>query len=214
MSWHGVALALSLLALLANALVIAALVGFLLSRGSATVHGAWETARDVLAPYALPAAVVVAAVATLGSLYFQFGAGFTPCDFCWFQRICMYPESLLLGIAAARRDLTTARWYVLPLAVVGSCISIYQTQLQWFPTQVQGNCASAGGVSCSSAQFLDLGFVSIPYLAGSAFLLVITLLLMARHPDEVGEGVDEEEDVDEAESAAGSGPSRRPALSR
>lgn len=50
--------------------------------------------------YTLYMAWMVAVVATLGSLYFSEIRGFIPCELCWYQRILMYPLSLILGIAA------------------------------------------------------------------------------------------------------------------
>jgi disulfide bond formation protein DsbB len=185
----NVATALAVLALAANALVLSALGGFLLSRTSAPMRDNWERARDVLAPYALPGALVVAVIATGGSLWFQFGALLTPCDLCWFQRICMYPQSLLLGIAVARRDLYTARRYMAPLAACGALISVYHYQLERFPSQPAPNCGTSGPV-CSVAYFNIFNFISISYMAGSAFLLIVTLLLMAREPQ--GEWDEEE----------------------
>lgn len=179
----NVATALAVLALAANALVLAALGGFLLSRTSASMRDSWERARDVLAPYALPGAFVVAVIATGGSLWFQFGAQLTPCDLCWFQRICMYPQSLLLGIAVARRDLYTARRYMAPLAACGALISTYHYQLERFPSQPTASCG-VGQPVCSVAPFNIFNFISISYMALSAFLLIVTLLLMAREPQE------------------------------
>ena len=46
-------------------------------------------------------AFLVAATATLGSLYFSEVAHFVPCRLCWFQRIAMYPA---VGDPARRRD--------------------------------------------------------------------------------------------------------------
>ncbi|MFQ5409937.1 MAG: disulfide bond formation protein B, partial [Anaerolineales bacterium] len=42
----------------------------------------------------------VALSAMLGSLYFSEVAGFVPCKLCWYQRILMYPLTLitLVGI--------------------------------------------------------------------------------------------------------------------
>jgi disulfide bond formation protein DsbB len=179
MMLDDVATVLAVLALIANALVVAALLGFLLSRAGRPLRGAWDAARDAITPVALPSAFIVAVIATAGSLWFQFGAGLTPCEFCWLQRICMYPQSLLLGIAAFRRELFTARRYFLPIVVVGVGLSIYQYQLQRNPGEPQV-CGIAGQPSCAGTYFNIFGFITIPYLALSAFLLIITLLLMAR----------------------------------
>ena len=53
---------------------------------------------------ALTLAWIVALVAMLGSLYFSEVAHFIPCEYCWYQRIAMYPLVLILGIAAYRQD--------------------------------------------------------------------------------------------------------------
>jgi disulfide bond formation protein DsbB len=182
-----VATVLAVLALIANVLVAAALVGLLLSRFVQPLRDAWDMTRDAITPFALPSAFIVAVVATAGSLWFQFGAGLIPCEFCWLQRICMYPLSLLLGIAAFRGDLYTARRYFVALAVAGAGLSTYHYQLERIPSQPEV-CGAGGQPVCSSAPFNIFGFISIAYLALSAFLLVVTLLLMARESQREWEG--------------------------
>lgn len=198
-----VATVLAVLALLANLLVAAAVVGLVLSRFVAPLRDAWEVTRDVITPYALPGAFIVAVVATAGSLWFQFGAGLDPCEFCWLQRICMYPQSLLLGIAAFRGDLSTARRYFLPIVLVGVGLSTYHYQLERNPGQPQV-CGGGGGPVCSAAPFNIFGFISIAYLALSAFLLITTLLLIARQAEPGWEG-------EEPAAAGEAGPVRLPA---
>lgn len=59
----------------------------------------------------------VSVIATLGSLYLSEIKGFLPCDLCWFQRIFMYPLTILLGIAYFKDDVGIAK-YVLPLSFI------------------------------------------------------------------------------------------------
>ena len=47
-------------------------------------------------------AFIVALVSMCGSLYYSDVLGYEPCKMCWYQRICMYPEVLLLGLALYR----------------------------------------------------------------------------------------------------------------
>ena len=75
---------------------------------------------------------IIATTSMLGSLYLSEVAKFVPCKLCWYQRICMYPLALILGIAAARRD-RTVRVYVLPLAGIGAAIAAYHSWIQAFP---------------------------------------------------------------------------------
>src|SRR5215471_12279989 len=56
--------------------------------------------RDTMLGGELWAAWVIALGATLGSLYFSQIANFVPCELCWFQRIAMYPMSVILLIGA------------------------------------------------------------------------------------------------------------------
>src|SRR5579863_6083473 len=87
----------ALLALLADALVLLIAVAFVVSRTSPAGRERWGRFRDGISPFALQIAWIVAVLATFGSLFLQYIEHFDPCEFCWFQRICMYPLSLLLG---------------------------------------------------------------------------------------------------------------------
>jgi disulfide bond formation protein DsbB len=115
----------------------------------------------------------VASLATAGSLYFSEVVGFVPCLLCWYQRIAMYPLVLVLGVGLLRGD--TGVWrYGLPLSVVGLVISSYHVALQFRPSLELIPCGT--GVSCSGRYVTVFGFVSIPVMAGAAFLLITTLL--------------------------------------
>ena len=76
----------------------------------------------------------VATASMLGSLYYSEVADFVPCDYCWYQRIAMYPLAFILVIGAIRRD-RGAMYTALPLAAIGLGIAIYHYQLQLFPEQ-------------------------------------------------------------------------------
>src|SRR3954453_17944867 len=87
-----------------------------------------------LSDVALWLAWLVAAVATAGSLYYSLVAHFEPCELCWYQRICIYPLTVFLFVAAVRRDRSV--WLsVVPLTAIGGVIAAYHTQLQAFPEQ-------------------------------------------------------------------------------
>lgn len=167
----------AVLALIADAMVVVVVMAFLLTRTSDASRAQWTRFRDGVTPFALHFAWVVAMLATLGSLYLSQIAGDYPCEFCWFQRICMYPLSLLLGIAAFRGDLQIAKRYFITLPVVGAIIAIYHYQLEHVTNEPHGYC---GPTSCSTPLFNIFGFISVPFLSMAGFLLIITLLLVAR----------------------------------
>lgn len=119
----------------------------------------------------LTLAMVVAWVATLGSLYFSDVMGFVPCRLCWFQRIFMYPLAVIIPVGILRHDRGIAA-SVLPLAAIGGSISLYHVLLQktgWF----RDACSALGEVPCSAAYIQWLGFITIPVLALTAFSLIL-----------------------------------------
>jgi|SRR5580700_375441 disulfide bond formation protein DsbB len=194
----------AVLALVADALVLLIVIAFAISRTSAVARERWGRLRDGITPFALQVAWIAAVLATFGSLYLQFGEQLNPCEFCWFQRICMYPLSLLLGIAAFRGDIQVAKRYFIGLAVVGAGLAVYHYQLERVPGEPTV-CGSA--VPCNVAVINVFGFISVPFLSMAAFLLITTLLLMARsrgdeYDDEefdIVEGVVEIQPGDDAE---------------
>jgi disulfide bond formation protein DsbB len=89
----------------------------------------------------------------------------------------MYPIAVILGIAAYRRD-TSVRVYVAPVAAVGGAIAVYHYFIQWFPRLEATACTTA--VPCTGVWFRVFGFISIPYMALSAFTLVLVLMWVLR----------------------------------
>lgn len=127
-------------------------------------------------PLWLYLAWLVALGATAGSLYFSEVRLFVPCALCWWQRIFMYPLVPLLGIATFRQDLQVWR-YALPLSAVGLATSTYHYLIQKVPGMAPP-ATCAGGVPCT-AQYIDwFGFVTIPFLAGVAFLMITVALVV------------------------------------
>jgi hypothetical protein len=170
----------AILALLAFAFVAIVVVVRLLAIGSSSARGWYRTIAAAIEPYALGMALVVAALAMVGSLYFSEIAQFEPCRLCWYQRIAMYPLVVILTIAVVRRD-DGARVYVRALAAIGALISAYHVALEWIPALDTGACGT--GPACTIVWFRELGFISLPTLALAAFLLILTLVSV-RGPDD------------------------------
>src|SRR5438045_3956313 len=124
---HNTIVVLSVLGVIGQVLIgIMLLVGLLALAG---VRAPLDGIRRLLWGYELWAAFVVAAIATGGSLFFSQIANFTPCELCWFQRICMYPLSILALLLAWQGDHRAAR-YLIPLPVVGASVSIYHLLIE------------------------------------------------------------------------------------
>ena len=131
---------------------------------------------DDVAANSLWLGMIVAAVTMAGSLYYSLGAHFTPCELCWYQRICVYPLSIVLLIAAVRRDFGVWR-YGLPPALVGIVIAAYHTQLQAFPSQATF-CSLTN--PCTIRYVWQFGFVSLPLMDLAALTFITAMLLLAR----------------------------------
>ena len=117
----------------------------------------------------------IATLATLGSLFYSEISGFVPCTFCWYERIVMYPLVIILGIGILKKNKEI--WiYGLPFSLIGLLISIYHYQLQIFPNQKSVSCTTEA--SCSGSWIMEFGFVTMPFMALSTFLLISVLLLI------------------------------------
>ena len=120
----------------------------------------------------LAAGTIVAAVATAWSLYLSLGLGLLPCELCWYQRILMYPLTVILGVAALENRSGVYRT-ALPLSVLGAGIAAYHSWLQ--VSGGSGTCSIGGG--CSAVQYRFLG-LSVPNLSLIAFVLVSLALVV------------------------------------
>ncbi|MFN4214433.1 disulfide oxidoreductase [Exiguobacterium sp.] len=134
--------------------------------------------RSFFNRYGLYVAWLVSLTATLGSLYFSEIRGFVPCELCWVQRIFMYPLVFLLGIGVFTDDRSVKK-YVLPLSIVGGLISLYHYLVQKVPGFADIKpCAQ--GVPCNVQYINWFGFVTIPFLALTAFTIITLLLLTVK----------------------------------
>jgi len=134
-------------------------------------------------------ALLAAWIAMLGSLYFSEVAHYIPCTLCWYQRILMYPLTLVLAIGLLRRDENTPL-LVLPFSVLGIGVSTYHVLLEktdWF----SGAATCQVGVPCTVLWINWFGFITIPFLALIAFLIITVMAVVAR---QAGEPAPMEED--------------------
>jgi disulfide bond formation protein DsbB len=171
---HDVIAALAVLGVAGQVLgAILIVIGLLALVG---VRGPLRAVGGALWGYELWAAFVVAAIATGGSLFLSEVAGFVPCELCWYQRICMYPLSLLTLFAAYHGDYRFAR-YLLPFPVVGAGVSIYHLLVENHVIATPAACQVGAG--CTVKWINYFGYMTIPTLALTAFVLLIGFLALA-----------------------------------
>lgn len=135
--------------------------------------------QNFFAKYGLLLAFVIALSATLSSLFYSEIAGYAPCTLCWYQRIFMYPEAILLGVAVFKKDKGIID-YSIALSFIGAVIAGYHYLLQI--GMVSGLPCSAVGysVSCVKLFVMQFGYITLPLMSFTAFLLMIALLYFAK----------------------------------
>ena len=134
--------------------------------------------RKELQATTLELATMIAVGATFGSLYFSEIRNFVPCEYCWYQRIVMYPLALILLIATIRRDKNIIP-YALSLSLSGLALSVYHYQLQLFPEQ-SSSCGL--DASCTYRWIEVFGFITIPLLALTSFAFISMILIATPRP--------------------------------
>lgn len=133
--------------------------------GSVTAWGLW-------------AAFALSFVTLIVAEYYKI-LGFEACPLCWWQEIFLYPQVILFGMAAWKKDSYIAE-YSIALSVFGACVALYQHVLQMLP---HGSlpCPATGTVSCGTRILFEFGYVTYPLMAFALFCLLIVLMLFVRN---------------------------------
>lgn len=122
-------------------------------------------------------ALLAAMIATCGSLFFSEVLLWPPCQLCWYQRILMYPLTVILTVGILRRD-RGLHWYALPFSLAGIGVSTYH-YLEVMNLIDPPPCNSA--IPCNVDYLTNiltgpLGFIKIPFLALVAFIIISIMM--------------------------------------
>jgi disulfide bond formation protein DsbB len=120
-------------------------------------------------------------IATLGSLFFSEVMLLVPCLLCWYQRIAMYPLVLILTVGILLRD-RHLKYYVLPFSIIGLVISVYHNLL-YYGIIPESIAPCTAGISCTTRQIEWLGFITIPLMALTAFIVIIISMLLYKQEE-------------------------------
>ncbi|NMD72005.1 disulfide bond formation protein B [Bacillus sp. DNRA2] len=115
-------------------------------------------------------------IAMFGSLYFSEIQKFEPCELCWYQRILMYPLVIIQVIAIIKKDYHITL-YTMILSGLGALISLYHYSIQKIPFMAD-NAVSCGRIPCTGQYINWFGFVTIPFLALTAFVVIFICSLL------------------------------------
>ncbi len=114
-------------------------------------------------------------VAMLGSLFYSEVMDYIPCELCWYQRILMYPLVLIYGYALYKKDIRYAFPGII-MSGIGILVSGYHYLIQNVPS-LQSAGDACGVVPCNAIYVDFLGFITIPFQAFIAFLVIFSLHL-------------------------------------
>lgn len=119
---------------------------------------------------------VQALMGTVGSLFASEVLGWVPCVLCWYQRILLYPLTVILAVGILKRD-KNLPLYVYPFTILGMAVALYQylLQLNVIPEQL----APCGiGVSCTVRYVELFNFITLPLLSFLAFAFITVCMLI------------------------------------
>ena len=125
--------------------------------------------------FALPLALVIGIVGIITTLYYSEVIGFEPCKLCWFQRIFLYPQAIIVLIALFRKTRDIG-YYLITLSVLGAIVAIYHYNLQWGGAPLIP-CSADLTLACSKRYFVEFGYITESMMALTAFLSLIALSL-------------------------------------
>jgi disulfide bond formation protein DsbB len=129
--------------------------------------------------FAMPLVFFTALGALLGSLFYSEVMHFAPCALCWYQRIFIYPQAFIAGLALWRSD-KKINDYLITLSLVGAGIAIYHTALQANPSAFAPCSTSEFAVSCATKYMESYGFITFPVMSLTAFAIIILSMWLTR----------------------------------
>lgn len=122
-------------------------------------------------------AFLAAGFGTLMAVYYSDVLGFEPCYWCYWQRYFLFPQVMLLGMAAWKKDAFIAD-YSIVLSVVGASVALYHHALQMAPMGALP--CPATGPSCALRIFFEFGYITYPLMAFTLFVFLIIAMLFVR----------------------------------
>ncbi len=172
---------LSAVTLLGNASTLLLLLAFVIARPT------YEKLMSAFSRAALLLGFFFASASTIGSILYSEIVGFPACILCWIQRLFMYPQAFLFGLALVRRDRGIFP-YAMLLTLLGAAVALYQwvKDMLALYSNVSIPCPAVSALpSCDKIYVLEYGYITIPMIALNAFILIAIVMYagmrQARH---------------------------------
>ena len=129
----------------------------------------------LVSEYILQLGLLISLSAFIGSLLYSNVIGFIPCDLCWWERIFIYPQVVIYGVALYLKD-KKAWLYSMIMAILTIVLAGYHSFIRF--TGGESAFCSSSVVSCSKAYVTEFGYITIPTMALSTgiFLLILAII--------------------------------------
>jgi disulfide bond formation protein DsbB len=123
--------------------------------------------------------------ALVSSMFYSNIIGFDPCELCWWQRVFIYPQAVLFAVAYYNEKKNKIQdemvfVYSLVLSLCGALIAAFHYYGQMFNPNILAMC-EAQGKSCSQLFFVSFGYITIPMMSLTAYLILILFYFSRRH---------------------------------
>ena len=169
-------LLLAILTLSSHIFLVVYFLYFLLSKGSPE-----HSITKFLAKNGLYFAFAVSAMSSATSLFYSVIVGYEPCDLCWYQRIFMFPQVFILGIALYKKSNAIID-YALTLSAIGGLIALYHNYIYFAGSSSIFPCpASVSSAPCAVQYVLEFGYITIPVMSLTSFILISFFLLLKKY---------------------------------
>lgn len=125
---------------------------------------------------------VITILATILTLFYSEVLGFVPCGWCWVQRVFLYPQVILFGMALWKKDKSIAD-YSIGVSIAGMFTAIYQHYLQMGGTSLLP-CPASGAGDCAQRIIFEFGYITFPLMGATLFAFLIIVMLFVRRRKE------------------------------
>lgn len=143
----------------------------------------WKTKGETrllswIGRHALPLGFFISLGGVLITMFYSDYLGILPCGLCWFQRIFLYSQLFIYGLAWYKNDRKIFDYTIL-LSSVGLIIAMYHHYLQIGYSALLPCPVVASTIDCAKPTFIEFGFVTLPLMSVALFIVLMAIALTA-----------------------------------
>ncbi len=128
--------------------------------------------ESLILKFGLFFAFLITSSSTLLSLVYSDYFRLIPCGLCWFERIALFPQVLILGVALYYKDTNIARSGI-ALSIFGGVVALYHHYIQMGGSEFV-KCPAAGA-DCAKRFLFEFDLITFPLLAAITFFTLTVL---------------------------------------